>query len=45
MTVLLEKSLDAYLDRDNSQESLIEHFQKASKSEKIKFLRWAEGEK
>jgi len=45
MTVLLEKSLDAYLDRDNTQESLIDHYRKASKTEKIEFLRWAEGEK
>ena len=42
MTVLLEKSLDAYLGRDNDQQSLVEHFQKASKSEKVELMRWIE---
>ena len=44
MTVLLEKSLDAYLGRDNDQRSLIEYYQRASKSEKVEFLLWLENQ-
>ena len=40
MTVLLEKGLNAYLGRDNDQQSLIDHYQKASKPEKVEFLKW-----
>ncbi|MDO9162757.1 MAG: hypothetical protein Q7U43_10400 [Methylococcaceae bacterium] len=39
MTVLLERCLDAYLKRERKNESLADHFQRSSKSEKVDFIK------
>ncbi|MEQ1620900.1 MAG: hypothetical protein ABL919_05800 [Methylococcales bacterium] len=43
MTVLLEKSLDAYLKNDRKDESLEDHFQRSSRKEKADFVKWLDG--
>lgn len=43
MTVLLERCLDAYLKRERKNESLADHFQRSSKSEKVEFLKSLDG--
>ncbi|MEC4747726.1 hypothetical protein [Methylomicrobium sp. Wu6] len=39
MTVLLEKCLDAYLKQGGKNETLLDHFKRASKAEKKELLK------